>query len=545
MKNILLIIILVSTQAFAQQTKNSSLENHTFFITAEDSIKLATNIYFPEGASTDDGNKYSTVLLRTPYNKDTGVSQLKDLLKNNFVVIIQDTRGKFSSEGEFIPFKNERSDGIATTNWIRSQSWSNGKIAGWGGSSVGYTQWAIADQLDVITPITTSANIYDMVYPDGIYSLSLSFSWGFYFIAKTMNSINKDQFENSFSILPLSVADNTTIKQIDFLDEILKHPYEDGFWGSFNHRNAVTVPVYSVAGWYDIFLMGQIRDFQSLGASRHPDSRLVVGPYAHGSSAVDMNFGEDGKLSNLDDDLIQFVKKQLDGSEKESNTNPYSLFIINRNEWIDCEQWPPKNSTSTPYYLQANGNITKTHATGDKFIEYTYDPTDPYPSYGGSIFGAGAGAAYQNENITRKDQIVFESEALEEPLVLLGEIGATVYASTDAPSTDFHVQLQEVLPDGKILNIQEGGKTIFSDENSIPAIKKIDISVWATGYQINTGNKLRVVISSSLFPRYNRNLNSGEEIYSAKSTRVAKQKVYFSKNYPTQILLPVMWSVYL
>ena len=540
MKNLLLLIALVSTSIFAQQTEKSSLKDHTIYITVDDTIKLATYIYFPEGASADDGNKYSTVLVRTPYNIETGFSQLKDLLRNNFVVVIQDTRGKFSSEGEYYPFKHERSDGITTTDWIRSQLWSNGKIAGWGGSYVGFTQWAIADQIDVLTPIATSANIYDMVYPDGIYSLSLSFSWGFYFIAKTMNNINKEQFEKSFSILPLSIADNKTIKQIDFLDDVLKHPYEDGFWGSINHRNAITAPIYSVAGWYDIFLMGQIRDFEALGNTRHPESRLVIGPYAHGTPAVEMNFGEAGKRANLDDDLIQFVKKQLDGIEKESNAKPYSLYIINRNEWVDCEQWPPKNSTLTPYYLHSSGKITKTPTKDDKFVEYKYDPTDPYPSYGGSIFGTGAGAAYQNENIERKDQIVFESETLEKPLVLLGEIDATVYASTDAASTDFYVQLQEVLPDGKILNIQEGGKTVFYDQSSMPVVKKIDISVWATGYQINSGNKLRVVISSSLFPRYNRNLNSGEEIYSAKSPRVAKQKVYFSEKYPTQILLPIL-----
>ena len=538
MKYILLLITLISAPIFAQQTKNSNLEDHTIFITVEDTIKLATNIYFPEGRSANDGKKYSTVLIRTPYNIETGLSQLKDLLQNNLVVVLQDTRGKYLSEGEFYPFKHERSDGIATTNWIRSQSWSNGKIAGWGGSYVGFTQWAIADQLDVLTPVITTSDMYDLTYPGGIYSLSLSFNWLLIYAANTTNNVSKEQMQESFYILPISVADNKTIKQIDFLDDGLKHPYEDVYWGAFNHRNAVTAPIYSVAGWYDIFLMAQIRDFEALGVTRHPDSRLVIGPYAHGTSAVDMNFGEAGNLANFDDELIQFVKKQLDGNVEENNSKPYSLFIINRNEWVDCEQWPPKNSILTPYYLHANGIMSKVSTTNDEFIEYKYDPTDPYLSYGGSILGAGA--AYQNENISRKDQIVFESEALEEPLVLLGEIGATVYASTDAPSTDFYVQLQEVLPNGKILNIQEGGKTIFCDEKSTPVVKKIDISVWATGYQINAGNKLRVVISSSLFPRYNRNLNSGEHIFEAQNPRIANQKIYTGAKYPSRKTLTIL-----
>lgn len=528
---VLLISFFVSANIFAQTSDLKILEKETVYIIVKDSIKLATDIYIPDGASTDDGNKYSTILIRTPYSMNNigeeGTNQVKALLKNRWVVILQDTRGRYLSEGVYHPFRHERSDGVATTKWIRSQSWSNGKIAGWGGSYVGYTQWAICDKLDVLTPIITSANMYDIVYPEGIFSLATTINWGL------------GTGVDTYYALPLSVADESMDVQIKFYDYWLQHPHEDAYWEDMNHRKNITSPVFSIAGWYDIFLMGQINDFEALGATRHPDSRLVIGPYAHGEVTIETKYGKAGMLHNFDKDMIAFIKKHFE-EEKEIISTPYSFFIINRNEWINCRQWPPKQSTLISYYLNANGQISNKPDINERIVEYSYNPTDPYPSFGGTFLGVGVGPAYQNANVDRKDQIVFEGKILSEPMVLLGEIDATIYASTDAVSTDFYIQLQEVQANGKILNIQEGGKTIYSEGNAKPFPKKIDISVWATGYQINAGNKLRIVISSSLFPRYNRNLNSGEPIFDAKSPRVANQKIYFGEGYPNCIHLPVM-----
>jgi putative CocE/NonD family hydrolase len=194
---------------------------------------------------------------------------------------------------------------------------------------------------------------------------------------------------------------------------------------------------------------------------------------------------------------------------------------------------------TNPYYLNPSGKLSKTHDLVEKMIEYTYDPTDPFPSIGGTFLGVGVGPAYQNPNMDRLDQVVFESETLDEPMILLGPIDATIFAATDAPSTDFFVSLQEVRADGKIINIQEGGITVYSEERADRLPKRVDISVWATGYQVNAGHKIRVVITSSLFPRYNRNLNSGEDIFNAHQPRIAKQKIYFGENYPSHISLPV------
>ena len=521
----------------SNKNKKKNYSKETLMINNGEGIKLSTDIYLPK----TDG-PFPCILIRIPYNKNNSEGDAELFTKLGYAVVIQDSRGKYESEGDFYPFKYERQDGLATTDWIKTQAWSNGKIGGWGGSYGGYTQWAIADELDAMVPIVTSANMYDLMYPGGIFSLATSFNWGLVVHSRTTNKISSEEIKTAYSILPLSVADDSTFSQNDFTDDIIKHQYEDEYWGVMNHRSAETCPMFSIAGWYDIFLMGQINDFQF--EERHPDSRIIIGPYAHGSILIDTDFGDNADIYKYREEALAFLsshlKEEEKASEESNNEMPYSLFIEHRNEWYNSQDWPPNETELTSYYFNSQGTITNQRNTGNNIGEYSYDPDSPYPSLGGTFLGSGVGPAYQNPNIERKDQLVFESEVLNEELVLLGPVDATIYVSTDAPSTDFFVSLQEVRSDGKILNIQEGGKTIYADENSKERIQCLDISLWATGYQINPGNKIRVTITSALFPRYNRNINSGEPIFNAKNTRLAHQKIYFGEKYPSQIKLPVL-----
>ncbi len=519
--------------------ENKNFSKQTVMIPVEDTIRLSTDIYLP-----DKDGPFPCILIRSPYNKNSSKGDGEMFAGLGYAVVIQDTRGKFESEGKFYPFKYDRHDGLVTVKWIKSQPWSNGKIAGWGGSYLGYTQWAIADQLAAITPLVTSANMYELAYPSGILSLATLFNWGLVIDSKTVNKIEPEKITAAFSILPLSVADDSTYQKNDFVDDCLEHQYEDAYWGTMNHRSAEPCPMYSIAGWYDIFLMAQIRDFEAQSSRRYPDSRLLIGPYAHGKTLIETDFGEHGKIRNHQDKMLSFLSSHLTDenhmADEKSKDKPYSFFIIHRNEWYEAEQWPPENSNSTPYFLSSNGTITTQASSFDEIAEYTYNPEDPYMSLGGTFLGSGAGPAFQGPNLNREDQVVFESEPLGKDLVLLGPLDATIYISTDAPSTDFYVSLHEIRSDGRIVNIQEGGRTIYIDEMSDSRVQKVDISLWATGYQINKGHKIRVIITSSLFPRYNRNLNSGEPIFKAMNPRPAHQKVYFGEKYPSHLKLPVL-----
>lgn len=509
----------------------------TEFVVMEDGIKLATDVYLPI-----ESGQYPCVLVRTPYNKQSGKGEAEWFVKNGFTFVVQDCRGKFASEGKFYPFRNERADGLATVEWIREQSWSNKKIGGFGGSYVGYTQWAISDVLNALTAHITGADVYDVLYPDGLFSLATAFNWGLAMDSATINQIPPKKISASYTILPLSVADDLTYADNRFVNDWLSHPSNNDYWKSQSHRGMAKCPVLSIGGWYDIFLMDQLNDFQALLENGHPDSRIVIGPWCHGPRGVKNDYGGIEKTGQRDSLIRRFIAKQLrvegvNVFEPPFKDKKYNLFIMERNEYYGADQWPPKATAFTPYYIGSNKYFAREMPQDEGKLEYTYDPADPYPSKGGTLLGSPVGPALQNDNLSREDQLVFETGVFKSPLILLGPIEAVLYVDTDVSSTDFIVCLQHVFPNGSIINVQEGGKTVDFEKSGI---KKVRLSVWATGYQVNPGHKLRAVVTSSWFPRFNRNLNSSESIFSAKTIKTARQKIYFGPKHPSSVILPIL-----
>lgn len=503
-------------------------------IRMKDGVLLATDLYLPKGKG-----KYPAVLIRTPYGKyaDEGIGKAFKMF--GIAVVIQDVRGKNGSEGAFYPFVNERSDGLQTLKWIREQPWSDGTVAGWGGSYVGITQWAISDSLDFMTPLLTGANLYDFVYPDSLFSLHSAFLWGLTNASATSITIPPEKLKAGPSILPLSLADDSTIRDIPYFNDWIKHENYDEYWKSMNFRANSTPPLLSIAGWYDIFLKGQITDFQDIEKKENTQNRLIIGPWCHGKQGELNEYGglkKTGKPTKI----FMYAKNYLKGKDPKLKSPlkdaKYNLFIMERNEYIGSEVWPPKETKSVPYYIGPQGFLSTSRYNNDGILEYLYSPSDPYPSIGGTILGDGVGPARQNSNAERKDQLVFEMEINERPLTLLGPVSATLWLSSSTNCTDFIVGLQDVFPDGKIINIQEGGaKVKFQDSGP----SRTEVSVWATGYQLNPGHKLRVFISSGWFPRFNRNLNNCEPVFSSTEIINASQKVYYGNEMPSSINLPI------
>jgi len=215
---------------------------------------------------------------------------------------------------------------------------------------------------------------------------------------------------------------------------------------------------------------------------------------------------------------------------------PFAFFIIHANKWVMSKQWPPEQSKPVRYYLGPKGTLSTNKPTQAERATFVYDPQNPYPSLGGTFLGIGVGPAWQNSNVERTDQLVFESDTLSAPLTLLGPLQAELYVASVAASTDFFACLQDVQPDGKIVNIQEGGQQVQGGKK----IRRIRFSLWAAGYQLAAGHKLRVVVCSSLFPRYNRNLNNGEPIFSAAQPRIATQTISWGPERPSHLILPIM-----
>ncbi|HWR99334.1 MAG TPA: CocE/NonD family hydrolase [Prolixibacteraceae bacterium] len=503
-------------------------------IRMDDGAMLATDIYLPKGEGA-----FPAVIVRTPYNKSALEWIAKNFNESGIAVVVQDVRGKYKSGGEFYPFINERADGLQTLKWIRSQLWASGHITGWGGSYVGYTQWAISDSLDLLTPVLTGANLYDLVYPGGLFSLQTAFNWGLAVASKEANKIKPEKALASFNILPLSVADDSTIMDIPFLNDWILHEKYDEYWQNMDFRGKTKAPVISVAGWYDIFLDAQLKDFQALAGRSGTGSRLIVGPWCHGGQGEKNEFGGEAKTGKLTAP-VDYVKNLIRGKNavmpEPFTDKTYSLFIMERNEYVGSDAWPPRETQSVPFYIGPGSYLSKEKFMKDGALQYEYSPSDPFPSKGGTALGAGVGPARQDDNRSRKDQLVFEMKIADKPMILLGNISATLWLSSDAECTDFIVGVQDIFPDGKIINIQEGGAKVKSGQKEP---QKTEISVWATGYQLNPGHHLRVVISSSWFPRFNRSLNSCEPAFAAKNMKSARQTVGYGGKTPSSVNLPV------
>jgi len=536
------LIFALTCRCPAGQNRREPQSNCVFkceFVTSDDGIQLATDTYLPRGPGP-----FACVLIRTPYNMRLQAvkNTCRWFAEKGLAVVAQDCRGKFLSEGHFHPFRNERRDGLATLKWVRKQPWANGRIGGWGGSYVGYTQWAVADRLDVLTAELTGAELYELVYPGGLFSLDLIFRWAFAVDAKTSNPVSNEKLAASFSILPLSVADDQTYRDNPFINDLLAHAFYDSYWASLSHRGPTNAAVLSIAGWYDIFLMTQINDFQALTDQGHTDNRLVIGPWCHGRQAFKDDYGGTLKTGNRDQLARRFLLKHLKSEQAVLMAAPlqdkkYNLFIMQRNEYYGADQWPPKAVTFTDYYLAPDGSLDTKIPDDHGTCQYTYNPKDPYPNRGGTLLGTAVGPALQNDNVSRPDQAVFETNILKQPFILLGPISACLHVDSDVPQTDFIVCLQDVFPNGNIINIQEGGTTVNWKK---PGVRKANISIWATGYQLDTGHKLRAVVTSSWFPRFNRNLNCGESIFSATTIKTAHQKIYSGPEHPSYVSLPML-----
>jgi len=532
-----LFFIIFSLKAQTQPPDTTKFQREEIFLSMLDGAKLATDIYVPK-----EKDKHSCLLVRTPYNKDGIKGDAEWFANNNFVVVVQDCRGKFKSDGIFYPFRFERNDGLQTVHWIRKQPWSNGKIGGWGGSYVGYTQWAIADSLDALVPNMTGANLYELIYPGGLFSLQTAFNWGLLVDNKTINQIAPEKIFASYWILPLSTADDSTIKDIPFLNDWLAHQTNDEYWQQMDVQQKTCAPVFSIAGWYDIFLTTQIADFEAIAKDGHQDNRLIIGPWCHGPQGFKNEYGGSAQTGKRNEAARAFLLNHL-YAKKEIYLLPpfvdkkYNFFIMERNEYLGADEYPPAQMQATNYYLGPALYLKPENYPDSGALQFAYDPSNPYPSKGGTALGIAVGPAVQNDNMTRADQLVFETERLLKPLVLLGPISATLFVASSAPCTDFIVCLQDVFPDSTIINIQEGGTSV-NFESDRP--QKISFSVWATGYQINPQHKLRVVITSSWFPRFNRQLNNCELIYSAQTISQAEQQVFYGADKASYITLPLI-----
>ncbi|HXS00302.1 MAG TPA: CocE/NonD family hydrolase [Pyrinomonadaceae bacterium] len=543
-----------------------------------DGVSLVADIYSPVS-----DEKFPVLLTRTPYNRTGDPRFANELASHGYIVILQDTRGRFASGGEFYPFRNESADGFDTVEWAAKLEQSNGKVGMFGGSYVGATQMlaamAVPPHLVSIFPYVTASEYYDgWTYQNGALMQWFSSSWTSGLAIDTLRRYaDRAQAPKEWvNTLPLQdyplLKTPQTSELAPYFRDWLSHERDDAYWAQWrvsDHYSQMTVMGLHAGGWHDLFLKGSIKNYtglrqQAATAEARAGQRLLVGPWAHAGTSPagkigDVVFGKDAVLDNTNTTLKWF-DYSLKGIKNEfASGAPVRLFIMGTNVWRDEQEFPLARTRYTKYYLHSSkgangiagdGSLSVALPGVEKQDQFTYDPQNPVPTIGGRLCCGGAippGPADQRANETRPDVLVFSTPVLTEDTEVTGYVSVELYASTSAVDTDFTALLVDVDESGYARFLTDGIVRARYRESTKEAsaitpekIYKYTIDLWATANVFKVGHRIRLYISSSNFPRFNRNMNTGEDISNASKFVRATQTIYHDREHSSALILPVI-----
>jgi uncharacterized protein len=532
-----------------------------------DGVQLAANVFHP---AKGDG-PWPVILYRTPYGKqDEKWSGAEGLTKAGYAVVVQDCRGRGKSAGVWEPFLHEAQDGFDTLEWLGKQSWCDGKVCTSGGSYVGWTQWACAPNaskyLKAMVPMVPFGNTYeDLAYSGGAMMLGLLMGWG---EAVGGVALDTNKLHLAYNYLPLRSFGDQFDKKIPYLNEWVQHPTYDDYWkrrGVDYRYREITVPTLNMGGWYDIFSKATLDLTTGVRASsRSPEARtnqfVIMGPWGHGLGSRklgELDFGDAAELK-IYSRQFDWYEYWLKGREKKiRDWPPYYLFVMGENRWRGENEWPLMRTRFTPYYLHSAGHantlkgdgLLKTTQPGtEPNDDFTYDGDDPVPTVGGNnIVGATAGPYDQTKLEERDDVLVYSTPPLEQEVEVTGPVKLILWAASTAPDTDFTGKLVDVYPDGKAYNLCEGIlRARYRNGMDKPVLlepgqaQRLEIDLWVTSNLFKQGHRIRLEVSSSNFPRFDRNPNSGNPIGSDTEMLTAKQTIHHDRDHASHLLLPVI-----
>jgi putative CocE/NonD family hydrolase len=521
-------------------------------IKTSDGTLLLADIYKPEKLS-----KAPTILVRIPLDNNFKGLFMSNLIgrlwaERGYNVVVQGVRGRYFSTGNHVPFKNERQDGISTLKWLNKQPWHNGKCGMWGGSYFGYTQWVLSDQDSLglsamMTQISSSSN-YDMFYNGGAFSYQSALFW----VTRSYSTIdlplNNKQLNPGFNGAPLISADRRVVGNIPFFKAWVTHENKDAYWiavDGVDRAKNIKVPILMMDGWYDPYLTSQIRDFENVSSNANKNigsqSELIIGPWAHAETIIMPDGYNDGnyRLASIAPSIDWFDRTLYSMPIKQLGR--VKLFVMGINKWRYENEFPLNRTLYTSYYLslaKQNGSLSPITQTQNLVKSYIYDPEKPLHSLGGSVLGEGAGPYDQRESEMRKDVLTFNTSPLNVNTEVTGKIKLLLYVSTDVKNTDFVAKLTDVYPDGRVYNISEGIiRRTFHGKDSV---EKIEIELNPTSNVFLKNHRIGLEVTSSNYPRYSLNYNTGGNQYNETKGIAAEQKVYFGTGYPSQIILPII-----
>jgi uncharacterized protein len=550
--------------------------------TMRDGVKLYGDLYRP----ARDG-KFPVIIVRTPYGvqRDGMQAPLIKFAQQGYAVLIQDVRGRYESEGKWDPFRTEGQDGYDTIEWAAKQPWSNGKVATQGGSYLGHVQWAAATHappsLVSSFPMVASTDIYkNWLSQGGAFRLSFNYGWG---VVRMPNRIMLPQYWHTEAFAPPELKYEKILRHLPLSDidlqsgdyavphfrDWVKHQSFDTYWKSISDEQRfekVKVPVHTSGGWFDIFLNGTINGFTGMrrtgGTEKaRRESKMIIGAWGHGPSQKfgDVDFGPTANRDMFERQLRwynHYLKGEDNGIDREP---PVEIFYMGVNKWQQAQDWPLPDTKFTPYYLGSGGKansasgdgvLAAAKPAGDVVDKYTYDPNNAVPTLGGNnCCGTPtvAGPRDQRPIESRNDVLVYTSEALKSPVAIAGPVKMKLFAATDGRDTDWMIKLVDVHPNGFAMNIAEGilrarfrngvDKMELLQPNQV---YEFNIDMAGTANVFQPGHRIRVDITSSNFPQFDRNPNTGEDLGASGKVRTAAQSVHHGAARASHIVLPVV-----
>lgn len=545
-----------------------------------DGVVLYADVYRPTPRQ-----RCPVLLISHPYDKavaesNVGYSHPAWFAQHGYVVVTQDCRGRYRSEGVFTPFVHEADDLAATIAWASALPGSDGRVATYGFSYAGLNQLLAAgrapDGLSAIAPAFTGASPYrEWFWRQGAFSLAFAATWA-NFLAVDVAARRGDDARLSalgaalaaapglLWTLPLDAYPPLAGDEAPFFHDWLSHPTYDDYWRALDaDLDSIAVPALHVGGWYDVFARGTVRAYRELARRGRAPQKLVLGPWHHMPWRPVGAATPDAGSVVVDDWHLRFWSQVLAGEETGVFDAPVTVYVLGAG-WRDLDGWPPSAAVEEDWYLHSDGRALSVHGTGTLTTEapgpeppdvFVYEPDLPAPTAGGHSCCVEAlvpmGPADQRAAEGTKQILVYTSPPLERPLEVVGDVRVTLYAATTAPDTDFTARLCAVDETGRSTNLLEGivrARFRGSVESPTPIrpgeVYEYVIELGPVGVHLPAGHRLRLHVSSSDFPQWDRNLNTGGEIgfEGPSAIRAATQTVLHSERYASRVTLPVVRS---
>jgi putative CocE/NonD family hydrolase len=533
-------------------------------VAMRDGVRLSANVFL-----ASERARVPAILVRTPYGKGADITpNYQAFVEHGYAIVVEDVRGRYESEGAFQPLTQEVHDGDDTLNWIARQPWSDGKIGMMGGSYLGIVQWKAAlasnPHLKAIFPVVSGNDDYrDRYYSTG-GALKLGHRLGW--MAENLRAPGYHQDFSQFVLhLPVRSADLAALGWVSpVYQDVMEHPSFDTFWRAISAKeqlDKVRVPVFAVGGWYDNSVQSDLEAFAAL-RKRSGVNRVLVGPWAHNMSVPfeHANFGADARVPLRELQMEWFDQWLMGRDSPLLSKPPVKIFVMGSDIWREEREWPPPDARPKILYLESVGkanSLAGDGVLGDKpphktaADQFVFDPYNPVPTRGGAVCCNPKvfpwGPMDQRPAEARKDVLVYTTRPLKHPMEAIGGVQAVLYVASSARDTDFTAKLVDVFPDGEARNLTDGilrlryRNSLEKPELATPGeIYRVTVDAGVTANMFLKGHRIRLEISSSNFPRFDRNANTGGAVEQAAKLVKASQTVYHDSAHPSCLVLMVM-----